>query len=119
MHSTHAFIPISCYCQPAYRFTQNIVMFAACWKVIRSDADVQEANDKSGKPYYKYEILTRTGAAFARAWVELPSTSSYRLVSSVRRCSAVPAVMRHACWAESGVSEVASCTHSVSCGCCS
>ena len=25
---------------------------------------VQEANDKSGKPYYKYEILTRTGAAF-------------------------------------------------------
>jgi len=24
--------------------------------------DVQEANDKSGKPYYKYEILTRTGA---------------------------------------------------------
>lgn len=24
--------------------------------------DVQEATDKSGKPYYKYEILTRTGA---------------------------------------------------------
>ena len=23
---------------------------------------MQEANDKSGKPYYKYEILTRTGA---------------------------------------------------------
>ena len=24
--------------------------------------DVQAANDKKGKPYYKYEILTRTGA---------------------------------------------------------
>lgn len=23
--------------------------------------DVQAANDKKGKPYYKYEILTRTG----------------------------------------------------------
>ena len=26
---------------------------------------MQEANDKSGKPYYKYEILTRTGAPFS------------------------------------------------------
>ena len=24
--------------------------------------DVQEATDKSGKTYYKYDILTRTGA---------------------------------------------------------
>lgn len=24
--------------------------------------DVQEATDKSGKPYYKFEILTRTGS---------------------------------------------------------
>jgi hypothetical protein len=40
-------------------------MSAVCWIFIGSDADVQEANDKSGKPYYKYEILTRTGAASA------------------------------------------------------
>ena len=25
--------------------------------------DVQAASDKKGKPYYKYEILTRTGQA--------------------------------------------------------
>ena len=27
--------------------------------------DVQAANDKKGKPYYKYEILTRTGTHHA------------------------------------------------------
>jgi hypothetical protein len=30
-------------------------------------AALQEANDKSGKPYYKYEILTRTGATMTQA----------------------------------------------------
>ena len=31
---------------------------------VASLLDVQEATDKSGKKYYKYEILTRTGELF-------------------------------------------------------
>ena len=34
--------------------------------------DVQAANDKKGKPYYKYEILTRTGGYSCRDNMYLP-----------------------------------------------
>lgn len=63
-------------------------MSPVCWKVTGNAADVQEANDKSGKPYYKYEILTRTGAASA----EQALNWQYGLQSFPSKTSAIPAL---------------------------
>jgi len=43
--------------------------------------DVQEAKDKKGKPYYKFEILTRTGEAalLDMTAVETPSGAALLL----------------------------------------
>ena len=30
-------------------------------EIFKASLDLEEANDKKGKPYYKFEILTRTG----------------------------------------------------------